>query len=212
MTIKDIAASINENPALNTHLKASLIANGDGYMLRVESLEGAQLEIAETAGGGILDKLSMSSSSCGFASNIKVKENITENGNLIACGSPDFDVTKGAYTINAATNNIANKLAEVFTSTQTFKQSGDMAKTDTTIANYTSTFVGNVASLTNTAQSSYEYQSALTEAISYKEAQVSGIDIDEELSQMLIYQQSYAACAQVFTASREILDILLGLV
>lgn len=212
MTIRDIAASINDNPALNTHLKASLIANGDGYMLRIESLEGAQLEIAETAGGGILDKLSMSSSSCGFASNIKVKENITENGNLIACGSPDFDVTKGAYTINAATNNIANKLAEVFTSTQTFKQSGDMAKTDTTIANYTSTFVGNVASLTNTAQSSYEYQSALTEAISYKEAQVSGIDIDEELSQMLIYQQSYAACAQVFTASREILDILLGLV
>ena len=39
-----------------------------------------------------------------------------------------------------------------------------------------------------------------------------GIDIDEELSQMIIFQQSYAACAQVFTASREILDILLGLV
>ena len=38
------------------------------------------------------------------------------------------------------------------------------------------------------------------------------IDIDEELSQMIIFQQSYAACAQVFTASREILDILLGLV
>ena len=38
------------------------------------------------------------------------------------------------------------------------------------------------------------------------------IDLDEELSQMIIFQQSYAACAQVFTASREILDILLGLV
>ena len=66
--------------------------------------------------------------------------------------------------------------------------------------------------MTNTAQASYEYQSALTDAISYKEAQVSGIDIDEELSQMIIYQQSYAACAQVFTASREILDILLQMI
>ncbi len=212
MTIQDIADQINNNENLNTHLKASLVANGDGYMLRIESLEGAQVEIAETNGGGVLEKLDMAPSNCGYASVISVRKDITENANLIACGSPDFDSTKGAYVINGASNNIANKLAESFTATQVFKQSGDMAKTSTTLANYTSTFVGNVASLTNTMESSYQYQSALTDAISYKEAQVSGIDIDEELSQMIIYQQSYAACAQVFTASKEILDILMGIV
>jgi flagellar hook-associated protein 1 FlgK len=212
MTIQDIASQINNNEELNIHLKASLIANGDGYMLRIESLEGAQLEIAETAGGGVLDKLSMDVSNCGYASSIGIRQDLSENANLIACGTPNFDATKGTYALNAATNNIANKLAEVFTDSHTFKQSGDMAKTITTIANYTSTFVGNVSSQTNTANSSYEYQSALTEAISYKEASVSGIDLDEELAQMIIFQQSYAACAQVFTASREILDILLGLV
>lgn len=212
MTIKDIANLINQNPDLNTHIKASLITNGDGYMLRIESIEGAQLELAETNENGIITKLELAPSSCGDASAIKVRENITQNANLIACGSPDFDATKGKFTINVATNNIANKLAEVFTNSQVFNQAGDMAKTTTTIANYSSTFVGNVASLTATSQSSFEYQNALTEAISYKEAQVSGIDLDEELSQMIIFQQSYAACAQVFTASREILDILLGLV
>lgn len=213
MTIKDIANLINQNEDLNTHIKASLIANGDGYMLRIESMEGAQLELSESnIDKGIISKLELSPSSCGDATAIKVRENITQNANLIACGSPDFDVTKGKFTINAATNNIANKLADVFTSSQVFNQAGDMAKTVTTLANYSSTFVGNVASLTATSQSSFEYQSALTEAISYKEAQVSGIDLDEELSQMIIFQQSYAACAQVFTASREILDILLGLV
>ena len=161
---------------------------------------------------GIIKKLGLAPSSCGDSSAIKVREDISQNANLIACGSPDFDASKGKFTINAATNNIANELAQVFTSSQVFNQAGDMAKTTTTIANYSSTFVGNVASLTSTSQSSYEYQSALTEAISHKEAQVSGIDLDEELSQMIIFQQSYAACAQVFTASREILDILLGLV
>lgn len=212
-TIRDIADLINQNPDLNTHVKASLIANGDGYMLRIESLEGAQLELSEeNIGKSIINTLNLTPSSCGDASAIKVRENITQNANLIACGSPDFDVTKGVFTINEATNNIANKLADVFTSSQVFNQAGDMATTTTTIANYSSTFVGNVASLTSTSQSSYEYQSALTEAISYKEAQVSGIDLDEELAQMIIFQQSYAACAQVFTASREILDILLGLV
>ena len=212
MTIKDIANLINQNDKLNTHIKASLVANGDGYMLRIESLEGAQIELSENNEKGIIQKLGLAPSSCGDASAIKVRENITQNANLIACGSPDFDTSKGKFTINAATNNIANKLAQVFTDSQVFNQAGDMAKTTTTIANYSSAFVGNVASLTSTSQSNFEYQSALTEAISYKEAQVSGIDLDEELSQMIIFQQSYAACAQVFTASREILDILLGLV
>ena len=212
MTMQDIADQINNNPDLNTHLKASLVSNGDGYMLRIESLEGAQLEIAETAGGGVLDKLDMNTSNCGYAAVIGIRSDITENANLIAAGAPDFDANKGAYVINGASNGIANKMAEVFTSSQSFKQSGDMAQTATTISNYASTFVGNVASLTNTAQSSYEYQTALTEAISYKESQVSGVDLDEELSQLIIYQQSYAACAQVFTASREILDVLIGLV
>ncbi|MBE6454545.1 MAG: flagellar hook-associated protein FlgK [Alphaproteobacteria bacterium] len=212
MTIQDIANEINTNEDLNTHIKASLIANGDGYMLRIESLEGAQLEIAETAGGGVFEKLEMGVSNCGYSASINVRQDIIENANKIVCGSPDFDSASGTYVLNSASNNIANKLAAVFTNSHTFKQSGDMAKTTTTISTFTSTFVGNVASLTNTAKSSYEYQSSLTEAISYKEAQISGIDIDEELSQMLIYQQSYAACAQVFTVSREILDVLLGLV
>ncbi len=212
MSIQDIADQINNNPDLNNHIKASVISNGNGYMLRIESLEGAQLEIAETAGGGVFANLGMDVSNCGYSSVIGVREDILENSNLIAAGVPDFDANKGTYIVNGASNGIANQLADVFTKNQTFKQSGDMATTSTTIANYTSTFVGNVASQVYTVQSSHEYQKSLTDAISYKEAKVSGVDIDEELSQMIIYQQSYAACAQVFTASREILDVLLGMI
>ena len=216
MTIQDIAAQINGNDMLNTHIKASLIKNGDGYMLRVESLEGAQLAISESNSAGlpdkVLNKLGMATSSCNYGATITVRSDLQENANLIACGSPSFDSNRGAYTINAAANNIANKLADAFSSNHTFKQSGNMAKTTTSANNYVSTFVGNISSLTHTAESSFEYQSALTQAISDKEAQTSGIDLDEELAQMIIFQQSYAACAQVFTASREILDVLINMV
>lgn len=216
MTIQDIAEQINNNANLNTHVKASIIKNGDGYMLRVESLEGAQLEISETNSLSIqdkvLDKLNMVVSSCNYAANISVREDIRENANLITCGTPTFDNNRGAYSINAASNNIANKLADALSSNHTFKQSGTMAKTTTSVNNYVSSFVGNISSLAHTAESSFEYQSALTQAISDKEAQTSGIDLDEELAQMIIYQQSYAACAQVFTASREILDVLINMV
>ena len=105
---------INSNEDINDRIRASIIQNGDGYMLRIESTEGRQLEIAETVGGGVLEKLNISPSSCGYAAVIAVRSDIVENANKIACGSPDFEGNKGTYTISAASNKIANKLADVF--------------------------------------------------------------------------------------------------
>ena len=81
-----------------------------------------------------------------------------------------------------------------------------------TLANYAATFVGAVATETNSATSALNYQQELTNSISLKEATLSGVDRDEELAQLIIFQQSYAACAQTFTASKEMLDMLLNMV
>jgi flagellar hook-associated protein 1 FlgK len=45
-----------------------------------------------------------------------------------------------------------------------------------------------------------------------KEAERSGVDMDEELANLIMFQQTYAACAQVFTVSKEMLDLLLSIV
>lgn len=103
-------------------------------------------------------------------------------------------------------------MGEVFSASFDFKQSGTIAQTKTSLSNYAATFVGNIASQTSNSEASLSYQTELTNSISLKEAQISGVDIDEELGQMIIFQQTYAACAQAFTASKEILDMLLSIV
>ena len=103
-------------------------------------------------------------------------------------------------------------MARVFSNTLEFGQAGTIASTKTTLSNYASTFVGNVAAQTKNAESSLTYQEELTNSISLKEATISGVDIDEELSQMIIYQQAYAASAKAFTASKEIMDMLMDIV
>ena len=114
--------------------------------------------------------------------------------------------------MSPAANDIANQMAKAFTQSIDFKQSGTIAQTQTTLANYASTFVGNIASQVSTSGESLTYQQELTNSISLKEAKISGVDIDEELGQMIIFQQTYAACAQAFTANKELLDMLLNLV
>lgn len=216
-SLQSIVNSINDNPALNNSIRASLIPNGSGVMLRIENIGGDQLEIAENVAPGaapsnLIQKMGLQPSKTGTANSIKVRDDLKTAPELVAGGSPEFDSATGKYVQSPANNSIANAMAKVFSETQEFKQSGTIAQTQTTLANYASTFVGNVASQTSSSQESLSYQQELTNSISLKEAKISGVDIDEELGQMIIFQQTYAACAQAFTASKEILDMLLNLV
>ena len=213
-SLRDIVNKINNDTNLNQNLRASLIPNGNGYVLRIEDVGGAQLEITELNNPqtGLLDTLGLQPSNAGISTTIGVREDITVAPELIANGSPIFNGNTGKYELNQAANDIANAMSKVFAESQTFEQSGTIGKTQSTLANYAATFVGNIASAANNASTELEYQQTLTSSISLKEAQVSGVDIDEELSQMIIFQQTYAACAQAFTASKEILDLLLDMV
>ena len=211
-SLSQIVQKINTDPVLSQSIRASLVPNGSGYVFRIENLNGEQLEITETQGNNLLGRLGMAPSNTGTAQNIAVREDITTNPGLIAGGAPEFNTSTGQYVLSPAANSIANSMGEIFTESQNFKQSGTIAQTQTTLASYASTFVGNIASQTSNAQSSLEYQEELTNSISTKEAQISGVDLDEELGQLIIFQQSYAACAQAFTASKEILDMLLNIV
>lgn len=216
-TVQNIVDKINNDPNLSKQLRASLVPNGNGYVLRIENTTGAQMEVYENVApgdtsSGLLSRLGMGPSKAGSAGSIKVRDDLSTSPSLIAGGTPEFNSASGEYQLNAAANNIANSLCDVFTESQKFGQSGTIAQTQTTLSNYAATFVGNIASQTSNCESSLKYQSELTNSIATKEAKISGVDVDEELGQMIIFQQTYAACAKAFTASKEILDMLLNIV
>ena len=216
-TLQDIVNKINDNPDLNQTLKASLVPNGDGYVLRIVNTTGQQLEICENRlngdpAPGLISKLGLQPSDALTASSIQVREDITQNPNLIAGGVAEFNTSSGEYQLNQASNTTAIKLAEMFSSTLSFNQAGTIGATQTTLANYASTFVGSIASQTSNTKSNMEYQQELCSSIATKEATISGVDIDQELSYMIMFQQSYAANAKAFTANKEILDMLMGII
>ena len=215
--LQDIVNKINENQDLNQTIKASLVPNGDGYVLRIVNTAGEQLEICENRlngdpAPGLISKLGLQPSDAFTASSIQVRDDISENPNLIAGDIPEFNSSSGEYQLNQASNATAIKMAEMFSSTLSFGQAGIIGATQTTLANYAATFVGSIASQTSNSLSNMEYQQELCSSIATKEATISGVDIDQELSYMIMYQQSYAANAKAFTANKEILDMLMNIV
>lgn len=216
-SLQDIVNKINNDPNLNTQIKASLIPNGNGYVLQINNTSGEQLEINEAINpatgttSGFLERIGLHPSNADAAGSIQVRDDLQINPSGIVNGSPEFSVSSGEYQLNPASNDIANAMAKVFSDSQEFGQAGTLSKTSTTLANYAATFVGNIASEANSSEANLNYQQELTDSISLKEAKLGGVDRDEELAQLVIFQQSYAACAQSFTASKEMLDMLLNM-
>ena len=50
---------------------------------------------------------------------------------------------------------------------------------------------------------------AFSSAIEARITDISGVNMDEELSQMLIYQNAFSASARIITTVREMFDVLL---
>ena len=215
-SLQDIVNKINNNSDLNSEIRASLVPNGNGYMLRINNMSGSQMEITEAPGAGgttsgFIDRIGLSPSDVGLSGSISVREELQSMPGLIAAGSPEFNESSGQYQLNSSANDIANSLAKIFSENHQFGQAGSIAGTTTTLSNYASTFVGAIASEVSDSESALSYQQELNNSIATKEAETSGVDIDEELAQLIIFQKSYAACAQSFTAAKEMLDILLGM-
>ncbi|MFV0626934.1 MAG: flagellar hook-associated protein FlgK [Alphaproteobacteria bacterium] len=211
-TVQGIVDKINNDPVLSQNLKASLVQSGNGYILRIVNSNGDQMEITETSSTNLMGRIGLDVSNAQSASQIQVNEKLLATPGLIAVGAPEYEESSGTYKISASSNSVANKLASVFTSSSNFNQAGSVSAMNTTLASYASNFVGVVASTTNAATENSTYQSELLNSIETKYAQVSSVDVDEELSNMIIFKQTYNACAQAFTANKEIIDTLLSMV
>lgn len=56
-----------------------------------------------------------------------------------------------------------------------------------------------------------EYHSALTNDLAERTASVSGVNMDEEMSNLIKFQHSYTAAAKLITTADQMLQTLLGL-
>lgn len=70
--------------------------------------------------------------------------------------------------------------------------------------------VANVATKTKQADASQETQKSLLDQTTKRFDQVSGVNLDEEAANLIKYQQSYQAAAQIITVSNTIFDTLLS--
>lgn len=153
----------------------------------------------------------------GSALNLAIRSDILANPNLLSTGT----ITRGLSTADstlpdnytfertAGSNSVAQKLADLGITQMTFDAAGNLSSSKKTFNGYASEILSYAASRATTAETNYNDQTTLM--TSYKEsvAAVSGVNIDEEMANTVILQNSYAASAQVIKVVKDLFDVLM---
>ena len=102
-------------------------------------------------------------------------------------------------------------LQNVSSTKQSFAAAGGMAAQSASLSNYAANFYQDVAVRSQAAKANNTTQTdRLTEAKT-RQTGVSGVNLDEELTNMMTYQQAYSAGARILTTVQNLYDTLLQL-
>jgi len=150
-----------------------------------------------------------------------VNSAILNDPSLLAFAKANFDTTTvNNVSVTTVDNQVVGAgdssgllaLQNLATSQQSFTKAGALGAQVTTLVNYAAAFYQDLATRTSDAKTNQTTQDdRLTEAQT-RLSDNSGVSMDEELSNMMMYQQAYSAGARMLTVVGQLYDTLLQII
>ena len=145
------------------------------------------------------------------AGNIKINQTIIENPTLIATAR--IDITAADYD-NKAVGNTGNM--QLFNNLAKGKIAGLSLSTPAgeglSITDYLSALVSKIGSGVASIKNSADTQDSVMQQAAQKRDELYGVDLNEELADLIRYQRAYEASAKVFSTSNELMQTILQMI
>ena len=87
-----------------------------------------------------------------------------------------------------------------------------LSATTATLAQYSANLLANLGLRALLVENAMEDNLALSEELTRKSSDISGVNLDEELGNMIIYQNAYSASARMLSTAKELFDTILRIV
>ncbi len=154
------------------------------------------------------------------ALNLSVQSRIINNPGLVSTGTlsqsnqptnntapPNF-----TYQISSGDNSVSQALAGLATSQFNFASIGGVPASTTTFSQYAGQLLATTSTNSSSATSSMNDSQTLLNGFTQRAQAVSGVNLDQELANTVIYQNAYAASTRVITIVSQMFTDLLGII
>ena len=200
-SLEDVRDAINNT--FGTYLSASIQDNK--LVINTASADYQFAVGGDTS--GLLAALGLNTFFSGDGSaNISINEAVSQNSNKLCAGA-----INGAFEGNAGDNDVARAISGLIDKDVWIPGRGMNQGIETNLLSYYGTLVAKVGTDTRKASFTWEYEAALASDLDARQAEVSGVNLDEELTLLIKYQNSYKAAAKLVTTADQMFQTLLGL-
>ncbi len=207
-----IAVSINANGALaGANITARVADDGSGRRLVIEDADNGNFVVTDS--GTFLSSTGATSSAIGASTVLAVQPDIASNPSRLARAQLNNagGLAVGDSGVAAGDATTASALAGLFDSNLTFNASGGAGAATTTLSRYATTIISIQATMASSTSNQLGFSTAFLETLEFRNASVSGVNIDEELANLVILEQAFNASARVVTVAAEMFEELVNI-
>jgi flagellar hook-associated protein 1 FlgK len=160
-----------------------------------------------------LNDMFVGSTSGGLASNIAVRSDIVANPANLARGTlSSGTIAAGDPVIGSGDNTNINALADSMAATVSFSPAGGLPALQTTLDGYAASILSSNSQAAAHASDDNKFVTGTYNDTKNKWGNDTGVSVDEELSNLMIYQNSYAASARLVTVVSDTIKELIDMV
>ena len=198
-TLEDVRDAFNRTYA--GAINATIVNN----KLRLEAENGYTFAFG-TDSAGLYAGLGLNTFFKGQDPNsMAINEKISGDLDYLATGH-----VNGAGEMNSGDNTTALSMYDLREANVTTSTAVEGTTTQT-ILDYYNGIVGNVGTDTNRAKFNQNFYQTLANDLNDRQQEISGVNLDEEMSDLIKYQASYTAAAKLITTADQMLQTLLSL-
>ena len=211
-----IGSGIKPALALDANGSAAIV-NGKLVITATNSTQGIAINTSDSLVSGTtegfpdffgLNDFFIGSGSTDFA----VRADLITDPSRVSMGKLSLTATSGQSGITVGDNSVITNLAALTQKGLSFAAVSGLPAGTFSMEHDAGVILGLNAVQAGRAEAAAELEGNLLENLGIRKASQTGVNIDEELASILIFQNSFAASARVISAAQKLFDSLLSIV
>lgn len=208
-SLTDIATSISADATLTAAgITATIVTDGSGFRLRINDAGGDNFFVTDSA--TLLTTVNLRVQDVGVASQIGIRSDIINDPSLVSRGTLNNSgaLLVGDVGLSNGDKSSVQAIANQFNAKLSYDPTNLLAASTSTFSQYATEILALNAAQANAITDNLTSRQVLVDNLESKTASISGVNLDEELSLMIVLENAYSASARVITTSQNMFEML----
>ena len=207
-SLAQIATKIN---TAVSDVTATVIPDGSGQRLRLSHSSGKDMTVTQANSNTLLTSIGMHLADVRISGTLAVRSDISTTPSKISTAAVQWDSTRGAsgeYLLSVGDDTTITELVSLLKANNQFDTSGGLGSLNTSFESYASAIVATNSNLADDNELDTSFQETLRDSLQLKSDSVRGVNLDEEMSNLILFEQAYSAAARLISVIQNMFDAL----